>query len=211
MPTFNLTSRIGVSPEDGIGYQLKSRGIEPKDLKAVVVSHLHYDHSGGLPDLIDAPIFLLKEDWETFKDPLRGTFDGGNPSQWPKDFQPQFLKATGGPIGPFEKSYPITSDGKVVVVETPGHVPGHCSIIVFGDGEDDESVNYFLTGDATYGQEYLDQELTDGVNTTPGIAVETLRKIKELARIIKLVILPAHDKEAKNRLWGDVVYLPGEV
>lgn len=98
-----------------------------------------------------------------------------------------------------------------MVVETPGHVPGHCSIIVFGDGEDDESVNYFLTGDATYGQEYLDQELTDGVNTTPGIAVETLRKIKELARIIKLVILPAHDKEAKNRLWGDVVYLPGEV
>lgn len=205
MPTFRLTSRIDVAPDTGIGTQLKARGIEPKDLKAVVISHLHYDHSGGLPDLVDAPTFVLKEDWDAFKEPFKATFDGAAPNQWPKNFRPLFLKESGGPIGPFETSYPITSDGKVVAVETPGHVPGHCSLIVFGD-----EATYFLAGDATYGQEYLDQELTDGVNTTPEQAVETLRKIKKLARQIPLVILPAHDKESRNRLWGSNIYLPSE-
>ena len=63
------------------------------------------------------------------------------------------------------------------------HVPGHCSLLVFA-----EDATYFLTGDATYGQEYLDLELTDGVTETPMAAVATLRKIKELASQIPLVM-----------------------
>ena len=63
------------------------------------------------------------------------------------------------------------------------HVPGHCSLLVFG-----EDATYFLTGDATYAQEYLDQELTDGVTETPLEAVATLRKIKELAKQMPLVM-----------------------
>jgi glyoxylase-like metal-dependent hydrolase (beta-lactamase superfamily II) len=150
-------------------------------------------------------VWVMEENWDAFKEPIKATFDGAAPNQWPKDFRPQFLKPTGGAIGPFERSYPLTADGKVVAVETPGHVPGHCSVIVFGD-----DATYFLTGDATYGQEYLDGELTDGVNTTPVQAVETLRKIKKLAKEMPLVVLPAHDGECKNRLWGNVVYVPSE-
>jgi len=203
MPTFRLTSRFEINQSQGIGIQLRERGIEPKDLKAVVVSHLHYDHSGGLPDLVGAPTFLLQGDYDAFKEPIHATFEGATPHQWPKNFDPAFLKGTGPPIGPFERSYPITSDGKVVAVQTPGHVPGHCSLIVFA-----EDATYFLTGDATYGQEYLDRELTDGVNETPKEAVETLKKIKQLAREMPLVILPAHDKDSLKRLQEKTVYKP---
>jgi glyoxylase-like metal-dependent hydrolase (beta-lactamase superfamily II) len=203
MPTFRLTSRFEINESQGIGIQLRERGIEPKDLKAVIVSHLHYDHSGGLPDLIGAPTFLLEGDYKAFKEPVHATFEGATPHQWPKNFDPSFLKASGTTIGPFEKSYPITSDGKVVAVQTPGHVPGHCSVLVYA-----EDATYFLTGDATYSQEYLDKELTDGVNETPMQAIETLRKIKELARQIPLVILPAHDKDSPKRLQEKTVYKP---
>jgi glyoxylase-like metal-dependent hydrolase (beta-lactamase superfamily II) len=206
MPTFRLTSRFEVNDSQGISIQLRERGIEPKDLKAVVVSHLHYDHSGGLPDLVGAPIFLLEGDYKAFKEPVHATFEGATPHQWPKNFDPSFLKESNTRIGPFAKSYPITADGKVVAVQTPGHVPGHCSLIVFAD-----DATFFLTGDATYSQEYLDQELTDGVTETPSQAIETLKKIKELARQMPLIILPAHDKGSSKRLQQKVVYKPTTV
>lgn len=112
MPTFRLTSQIEIHPQEGIGAQLRDKGIEIKDLKAVVLSHLHHDHSGGLEDLVGAPVYLMEEHWEAFKHPFHATMEGAVPSQWPENFSPQFLQPSGPPIGPFEKSYPITKDGR---------------------------------------------------------------------------------------------------
>ena len=206
MPTFSLTSEMEIEEKDGSGVQLRKRGIEAKDLKAVVLSHLHYDHCGGLPDLVDAPVYLMEKHWEAFKHPFHATIEGAVPNQWPKDFAPKFLKPTGPPVGPFERTYPITSDGKIVAVETPGHVPGHLSVIVYA-----EEATYFLTGDATYSQDFLDKELTDGVNDDPLKAVESVRRIKELARVLPIVVLPAHDVDALRRKEVGEVYKPSEL
>lgn len=206
MPTFTLTSEIDLTGTEGVSAQLRERGIEPKDLKSVVISHLHYDHSGGLPDLAGAPVYMMEEHWNAFKHRFYATMEGATPDQWPKDFDPKFLQPTGPALGPFEKTYPITNDGKVVAVQTPGHVPGHLSVIVYA-----EEAMYFLTGDATYSQELLDQEMTDGVNGDPLTAVATLRKIKELARHMPLVILAAHDGDGMRRKEVCEVYKPSNL
>jgi glyoxylase-like metal-dependent hydrolase (beta-lactamase superfamily II) len=194
-PMIKMMSQLHIQPGEGIGDQLRGKGIESGSLKAVVLSHIHHDHSGGLSDVAGAPVYMSEEHWEAFKDPVKATFQGAAPNQWPKDFKPTFLEAKGGPIGPFEKSYPITSDGKVVAVDTPGHMLGHVSLIVFGD-----EVTYFLTGDATYSLEVLDKEETDGANDNPLGAVETVRKIKKLARERSLVVLPSHDTQTRRYL-----------
>ena len=206
MPTFTLTSEIDLAGSEGVGAQLQEKGIESKDLKAVVISHLHYDHSGGLPDLGGAPIYLMEDHWNAFKHRFYATMEGATPDQWPKDFQPQFLQPTGPPLGPFQKTYPITRDGKVVAVETPGHVTGHLSVLVYA-----EEATYFLTGDATYSQDLLDRELTDGVNNEPLKAVDTLRRIKELASQMPLIILPAHDGDGKWRKEIGEKYKPSSL
>lgn len=215
MPTFRMTAQMLIDNEEGIGEQLRSRGVvvggeeegseEGRRLMAVVVSHLHHDHAGGLNDIVPAaPVYVTKEHWEVENGhKFNALLDGAVPERWPKDWTPKFLDPSGPAIGPFEKSYPITKDGKIVAVDTPGHDPGHVSLIVYAD-----DATYFLTGDATYSLDSLDKEETDGVNSTPLVAVETVRKIKEFCRGTKCVVLPSHDRETVRRAREKEVYVP---
>ncbi|MFJ9370868.1 MBL fold metallo-hydrolase [Nocardia sp. NPDC101769] len=104
---------------------------------------------------------------------------------------------------PWDRTYPITYDGRVFAVDTPGHVPGHLAVVVRTG-----TVTYLLVGDATYDQVLLDAELTDGVNKAPRQAIETMRRIKEFARTEPVVLLPAHDPCAAQRLATNTIYSP---
>lgn len=194
-----------IGPGEGIGDRLAEHGIKPADLQAVVLSHLHHDHAGGLKDVVDAKRTLVQKDhWEEFSaNHLWSTINGAQPQHWPEGFNPEMLKPIGGPVGPWEKSYPITSDGKVVAVDTPGHVRGHISLVVYAD-----AATYLMLGDASYDLGCLDREETDGVNEDPVTAVETLRKIKEFARGERVVVLPAHDVDAREILERRRVFVP---
>lgn len=202
-PFFHLAVDIQVGPEEGIGARLRQRGLTASDLKAVVVSHLHHDHGDGLDDLVGAPIYVSEEHWKAFRHYIPGTMEGAVPKQWPAGFAPKILAPTGPAVGPWDRTYPLTSDGRVFAVDTPGHVPGHLALVIRT-----ETVTYLLLGDATYDQELLDAELTDGVNKSPRQAVETLRSIKQFARDNDVVLLPAHDPHAAQRLAERSVYRP---
>tara|TARA_R110002060_G_scaffold44069_2_gene55500 strand:+ start:1311 stop:1499 length:189 start_codon:yes stop_codon:yes gene_type:complete len=54
----------------------------------------------------------------------------------------------------------------------------------------------------------LDQEVTDGVNDSPLLAIESIKKIKEFARKEKVVLLPAHDPDAARQLAEEDFYKP---
>ncbi|KAJ5371336.1 beta-lactamase-like protein [Penicillium cataractarum] len=203
-PFFHLAVDIHVREHEGIRARLNQHGISPSDLQAVVISHLHHDHGDGIADLDGADIFVSPEHWDAFKSPYHATMEGAVPSQWPKGFVPKLLERTGGPVGPWNSSYPITKDGKVIAVDTPGHVPGHICLIVYGD-----DATYLLGGDSTYDQDLLDREQTDGVNGNPLLAVESLKKIKKFASQEPIVILPAHDPDAAHRLALNEIYVPG--
>jgi N-acyl homoserine lactone hydrolase len=202
-PFFQRDVDIHVAADESIGARLTQQGLTPRDLQAVVVSHLHHDHGDGLGDLDGARILVAAEHWDFYRKPFRATLEGAVPQHWPSGFQPELLHLTGPALGPWEKTYPITKDGRIVGVPTPGHVPGHMSVVVFGD-----EATYLLGGDVTYDQELLDQEETDGVNNQPRLAVEQLRKIKIFATERPLVLLPAHDPNSASRLANNTVYRP---
>lgn len=203
-PVFHISVDLDVPQDVGIVSLLKQRNLEPADVKTVVLSHLHHDHADGISDLPHSNFFVSPDHWNAFKNPLLATLEGALPKQWPKGWKPKLLSQTDKPVGPWKTSYPITSDGRVVAVDTPGHVPGHVCLVVYGD-----NATYVLGGDVAIDQELLDREWTDGINANPLQAAASLQKIKAFAHEQPIVLLPAHDPDSAARLAGNVVYTPG--
>ncbi|KAH8879257.1 Metallo-hydrolase/oxidoreductase [Thozetella sp. PMI_491] len=202
-----------ILPEHGIVHQLRANGVEPKDLQAIVLSHLHGDHAGGLQDLLkeaqDIPVYISQAHWDAFgKHPFFAALQGCNPAHWPNPFEPRLLLFSDGSVGPWKQSSKITSDGSILAVATPGHVPGHVSLVVQGISPNGVKTTYFLPADATYSVDLLDKEEPDGINDDPVGALQSLRLIKEFANQVDLVVLPSHDPKTPQLLKERVVYKP---
>ena len=58
-PYFRLGVRSWVRPEEEIGPQLQALGIQPADIRWLVMTHLHTDHAGGLHHFPKVEIFLF--------------------------------------------------------------------------------------------------------------------------------------------------------
>lgn len=188
--------------------QLEARGVRPAELQATVLSRLHKDHAGGLKELVDAapgfPVYVSREHR------FYAAVEGCAPAHWPRDFHPTILHPVERAVGPWTASYPLAKDGKVIAVDIPGHVPGHISLVVYEDHDNDaeKQTIYFLTGDATYGIDLLEVEQPDGLNSNPDRALQSLRLIKEFARRMEVVLLPSHDVNTPRLLGDKVVYRP---
>jgi len=123
-----------------------------------------------------------------------GRLRGYLPNRWPDWFNPKAINFVPEPFGPFDRSQRLTSDGKVVIVPTPGHTPGHVSVIVDGDR------CYFLAGDTTYTQQALIEGQVDGVSPDEAVSLRTMKTILRLTQERPTVYLPSHDPESRNRL-----------
>lgn len=203
-PFFRIAVDFQVARDDEIGPRLRARGIDPHgDITTLVVSHLHGDHADGLTHFRNTRVLVSDENWRAAQG-LRGALDGALPRGWPSWLEPERVALTGPAAGPFAASYPVTADGRIFAVPTPGHMRGHMSLVVR-----DEGITWFLAGDATYDEELVRQDVVDGVSFSVATSRDTLRRIREFARGEPTVLLPAHDPLAAERLAERRVLQPG--
>lgn len=194
-PFFQHAVQVKVAPAEEIGIQLAARGVDARrDVKAVLMTHLHHDHAGGLYHFPHTPIVVGRKNYQVARS-LQGRIAGCLPQRWPTWFQPTLIEVTGPSIGPFPASYLVTHDRRIAFVETPGHMPGHLSILV-----QDQEVLYCLAGDATYDVDLLLANQVDGVTYDVAVSRRTLQKLRTLAYQQPTIVLPAHDPGAPERL-----------
>ena len=183
-----------IESDEEIGPQLRAHGIGPRDVKRVVLTHLHIDHDGGLAHFPDIDILVSRGELKTASGWV-GRLRGYLPNRWPSWFNPVPLDLADEPFGPFATSRRLTEAGDVVAVATPGHTADHLSMIV-----EDRGITYFLAGDTSYNERLMLAGQIDGVCADDDMARATLRAIRDLARDRSTVYLPTHDPESAARL-----------
>jgi glyoxylase-like metal-dependent hydrolase (beta-lactamase superfamily II) len=192
-PFFRRASQFQVTPQDEIGAQLQGMGVRTRDIRHVVLTHLHTDHAGGLAHVVGCRTWLHSIEWHRAKG-ISGQVQGYLPHRWPQWWDPEPLRFEPLAFGPFRERMPLTTRGDVFAVPTPGHTPGHVSVIVQG------APSIFIAGDTSYTEALLTQGVVDGVSPDEGVARETNQRILALAREQPLVYLPSHDPQSADRL-----------
>jgi glyoxylase-like metal-dependent hydrolase (beta-lactamase superfamily II) len=136
-------ARFELRPEDEIGAQLVRAGIDPADVRRVVLSHLHTDHVGGVAAFPGAEVIVSRVEWERASG-RPGRLRGYVPQHWPPR-EPTLVDLSGRTVGPFAGSFDLAGDGSLVLVPTPGHTPGHVSLLAR-----DDHGGFFLGGDIAH-------------------------------------------------------------
>jgi N-acyl homoserine lactone hydrolase len=193
-PYYRLGVRMAVTPEQEIGPQLERLGLSAADARWVVLTHMHTDHAGGLAHFPNSEILVTRRELADASGRL-GKVRGYLPHRWPEWFKPKAIDFDDRPFGPVERSQPLTEAGDVVLLATPGHTPGHMSVVV-----DTGNLLVILAGDTSYTEQLMLEGAADGVTNSVATATKTLAQLRALTEQRPSVYLPTHDPASADRL-----------
>lgn len=169
---------IALSPGDDVVTRLHTLDVEPEAIGHVVQSHLHYDHAGGLEFLSEATVYVQRSELPF--------------AYWPPVYQQGvYARQDFDPVTrwkPLNGDYDVFNDGQLLIFSTPGHTPGHQSLLVRLAGQP-----IILVGDAAYDREKMAHRCLPGLLWNPDALVESWERIEELQRREGAELIFTHD------------------
>jgi N-acyl homoserine lactone hydrolase len=167
MRNFRLEQEIGVGEQ-----------VDLVTVTRVVMTHLHFDHAGGLALLPEnVPVYMQRREWDAALDPdaVAKNF-----------FLPRDFEGIADQVIPVDGDHDLLGDGSIELLSTPGHTPGHQSIKV-GD-------TLVIGGDVTHFAAGLDDHrfpLFGDDLDAQRTSAERLRTLREAGAIVR----PGHDPD----------------
>ncbi|MBI1279591.1 MAG: MBL fold metallo-hydrolase [Anaerolineaceae bacterium] len=192
--TFLTQFKRDIKPDELIEPQLAKLGIKINDVAKVILTHIHSDHANGVAPFLNTPIWISQREYDSFHS-LPTRIINSIALEAPVGFKPQPFQFQPSPLGTFESSFPLTKAGDVIAVPTPGHTPGHLSVIAIENG-----ISTFIAGDVTYDEAALINQDFQGPSEAPNEQAVTLAKVLEYSQANPTIYLPSHDPESGKRL-----------
>jgi glyoxylase-like metal-dependent hydrolase (beta-lactamase superfamily II) len=182
-----------MTTDDDLATKLSTIQMSPEDITHVAHSHLHYDHCGGIEAVQHAEFYIQQSELDFAYSPpvyqrnlfVRQDFD--HAVHWHQ----------------LRGEHDVFGDGRVLLFPTPGHTPGHQSMLVRLHGQ-----TVILVGDAAYLPEKMKSRSLPPIFWRADAMVESWGKIEDMQRIHNAVLLFSHDLdyESSTRLAPDAWY-----
>jgi glyoxylase-like metal-dependent hydrolase (beta-lactamase superfamily II) len=182
---------VVLARSDLLPAKLAEVGLGVEDLTLAVVSHLHDDHAGGVRYLGDKPIYVQASELAYARDPMVFQRMFYDQEDMARDLN--WVEVSG--------EVDLLGDGRLTLIPTPGHTPGHQAMRVRLD-----SGVYVLCADASYLDQKMRERKQPGVVWNPERLIESWELLEKLEQDEDAQLLFTHDldfREAKRLAPGD--------
>ena len=189
--------RFHVTETDRIDHVLARAGVAASDIRMAVISHLHFDHVGGIAQIPQAGLLVSDREWEILSEPhpehewiLREHIELPS-AKWRRiSFEPSDDPLFEG----FDGIHDIAGDGSMILLPTPGHTPGSMSMLIRQEAWDP----ILLVGDLTYETSLLEQDIVPGTGNKDALLASfaKVRRLKQ--RLPGLEVVASHDFAAED-------------
>jgi N-acyl homoserine lactone hydrolase len=164
-----------------LGEQLAQMNVKPDQVKFVGISHFHADHTGQLDTVPNATLLIGEREWEalTAPKPMAGANVKGF-THW---------ISGGGKVEPQAADKDVFGDGTVMILRTPGHTPGHQSLLV----RLKEKGPVILTGDAAHFRENYENDGVPSFNYDRAQTIASIERLKGIEKNLHATVIIQHD------------------
>lgn len=180
----DLAAFVGLAytPDQRVDRQIEKLGFKTEDVTHVIVSHAHFDHTGGLYLFPQAKFYIGAADlpYAFWPQPAAALF-----------FRRPDIDATRSfAWNPLQGDFDLFGDGSIRVLSMPGHTPGNSSLLVRLANRE-----VLLTGDTVHLRSALSDELPMGSDYNTLDAVTSIRRLRQIADSRGADVWIAHDPE----------------
>jgi N-acyl homoserine lactone hydrolase len=196
----NRFGRPSLKPGEDVPSQLRAKGIEPRQVPVVVMTHLHLDHTSAISEFPDSTFVVSAAEWQDAAHGSKPALNGYRRAHFDLAFEYRSVDFDGDSVGSyatFGRTFDLFGDGSVRLAFTPGHSAGHCSVVCRL-----EKTDFVIGGDAMYMAGQLDG--TEPLPPRPFDAHMMRRSLQELrlfhTQFPGAVITPGHDPDFYARI-----------
>lgn len=167
--------------------QLADIDLTPADIDYVALSHFHFDHTGNM-NLFSQAKFLVQKDELDVAFSNKAKEMHFDPSSYNKINKTQFIALSG--------DHDVFKDGKLMILSSPGHTPGHQSLIV----NLKETGPVLLSGDLYHFQKNREHRRVPSLNFDEAMTKSAMENIENMISNINGQLWIQHDLATFSRL-----------